>query len=511
MTSRREFVQIGAACALARALPLEAQPVLEEGGIAALGIAALQEGLTLSRFSSAQLVQTYFTRIAAIDKAGPRLNALIELNPDAAAIAAALDRERKDKGPRGPLHGIPIVIKDNIETGDKMLTTAGSLALADAPAPKDADLVRRLRDAGAVILGKTNLSEWANFRSLHSTSGWSARGGQTLNPYALDHDPSGSSSGSAVAVAASLCAAAVGTETDGSIVSPASVNGIVGIKPTVGLIPGTGIVPISHRQDTAGPMARSVADAALLLGVLAGASFGRALDPNGLKGARIGVARQMFGFSGGVDRLIESALGVLKGSGAILVDPVEIPNYSKLSELEFEALLWEFKAGLNSYLQGRGAMVKSLKDVIDFNERNRDREMPHFGQDVMVMAESKGPLTTKAYRDLVERLTRLAHREGVDRVMEERKLDALVAPTGGPAWRIDYKTGDQFGGGCSTIAAVAGYPHVTVPAGELAGLPVGLSLFGSPRTEVKLIRYAYAFEQATKLRRTPAYLPSARS
>jgi amidase len=472
------------------------------------GIASLQEGLTLSHFTSAQLVDAYLSRIARIDNAGPRLNAVIELNPDASAIAAALDRERKQKGPRGPLHGLPVLVKDNIETGDKMMTTAGSLALAGPPAAKDADLVRRLRDAGAVILGKTNLSEWANFRSLHSTSGWSARGGQTLNPYALDHDPSGSSSGSAVAVAASLCAAAVGTETDGSIVSPASINGIVGIKPTLGLIPGTGIVPISHRQDTAGPMARTVADAALLLGALAGASYGRALDPNGLKGARIGVARQMFGFNGGVDRVIESAFDVLKGLGAVLIDPVEIANYSKLSGLEFEALLWEFKSDLNSYLQGRGTVVRSLQDVIDFNEKNHDREMPHFGQDIMLSAEAKGPLTSKAYRDLVERLNRLARHDGIDRLMEDRKLDALVAPTGGPAWKIDYKAGDLFGGGCSAVAAIAGYPHITVPAGALDGLPIGLSFFGSPRTETKLIRYAYAFEQASRLRRPPAYLPS---
>ena len=500
MPSRREILQLGAAFIVRAAA--QSDDNLEEATIA-----QLQEALTLSRFTSVQLVEKYLARIQQIDKAGPRINAVIELNPEAEAIAAALDRERKASGPRGPMHGIPVLIKDNIETGDKMMTSAGSLALA-ASAAKDAALVTRLRASGAILLGKTNLSEWANFRSSHSTSGWSGRGGQTRNPYALDRDPSGSSSGSGAAVSASLCAVAIGTETDGSVVSPSSINGVVGIKPTVGLIPGTGIVPISHRQDTAGPMTRTVADAAILLGVLAGATYGQALDPNGLKGARIGVARQVFGFNDAVDRIMASAIDTLKGLGAQIVDPAMIPSYSKLSEPENEALLWEFKNDLNEYLEARGAAVRSLKDVIEFNEKNRDREMPYFGQDLMIKAEAKGPLGSKAYRDVETRLNRMAKQEGIDATMIKLGLDALIAPTGGPAWPIDYVDGDHFTGGCSTPAAVAGYPHITVPAGHVDGLPVGLSFFGSPRTEVKLIKYAYAFEQATHARKAPRYLAS---
>ncbi|HLW75512.1 MAG TPA: amidase, partial [Bryobacteraceae bacterium] len=389
----------------------------------------------------------------------------------------------------------------------KMMTSAGSLALASS-APKDAELVARLRAAGAIVLGKTNLSEWANFRSSHSISGWSGRGGQTRNPYALDRNPSGSSSGSGAAVAASLCAAAVGTETDGSVVSPSSVNGIVGIKPTVGLIPGAGIVPISHRQDTAGPMARSVSDAAILLGALAGAGYGQALDPRGLAGARIGVARQIFGFNEHVDRIIDEAIETLKRQGAQIVDPANIPTYAKFSEPENEALQWEFKNDLNAYLERRGGSVKSLKDILDFNTRNADRELKYFGQDVMLKSQAKGALTERAYRDLVAKIERIAKHDGIDAVMTKLALDALVAPTDGPAWPIDYVDGDHFAGGASTPAAVAGYPHVTVPAGYVYGLPIGLSFFGSPRSEVKLIKYAFAFEQATKVRRAPQYLPT---
>ena len=470
-------------------------------------IAQFQEGLTLSRYTSVQLVEKYLARIQQIDKSGPRVNAVIELNPEAEAIAAALDQERKTKGSRGPMHGIPVLIKDNIDTGDRMMTSAGSLALASSAA-KDAALVARLRASGAILLGKTNLSEWANFRSSHSTSGWSGRGGQTKNPYALDRDPSGSSSGSAAAVSANLCAVAIGTETDGSIVSPSSINGIVGIKPTVGLIPGLGIVPVSHRQDTAGPMGRTVADAALLLGALAGATYGQALDPNGLQGARIGVARQVFGFNEAVDRMMESVIDTLKHLGAQIVDPAMIPTYSRLSEPENEALLWEFKNDLNAYLEARGGAVRSLKDVIEFNQKNREREMPYFGQDLMIKAESKGPLSSRTYLDAETRLNRMAKRDGIDATMTKLALDALIAPTDGPAWPIDYVDGDHFTGGCSTPAAVAGYPHITVPAGMVHGLPVGLSFFGSPRTEVKLIKYAYAFEQATNARRAPQYLPT---
>ncbi len=501
MKSRREFIQLGAGFALAMQSG-PAQDNLEEATIA-----QLQEALTLSRFTSVDLVHRYLERIQRIEKSGPQINSVIELNLEAEAIAAALDRERKEKGVRGPLHGIPILIKDNIDTGDKMMTSAGSLALMSSAA-KDAPLVARLRDAGAVLLGKTNLSEWANFRSSHSTSGWSGRGGQTRNPYALDRDPSGSSSGTGAAVSACLCAAGVGTETDGSIVSPSSINGLVGIKPTVGLIPGAGIVPVSHRQDTAGPMARTVADAALLLGAMAGASYGQALDPNGLRGARIGVARQIFGFNDRVDKLMESAIGTLKDLGATIVDPATIPTYSKLSEPENEALLYEFKADLNAYLERRGAAVRSLKDVIAFNERNADRELKYFGQDLMTKAEAKGPTSSREYQSLVSKLNKLAKNDGLDAAMTKLALDAMVAPTDGPAWPIDYVDGDHFTGGASTPAAVAGYPHVTVPMGFVFGLPVGISFFGSPRTEVKLIKYAFAFEQATKVRRAPEFLPS---
>ena len=498
MPSRRELLKIGAAAFALEQLG-SAQWAFEEPTIA-----ELQSALANSSVTSERLVEIYTDRIQKIDKSGPRINAVIEMNPQAAEIAAALDRERKEKGPRGPLHGIPVLIKDNIDTGDKMMTSAGSLALMSS-APKDAELVVRLRAAGAIILGKTNLSEWANFRSTHSTSGWSGRGGQTHNPYALDRNPSGSSSGTGAAVAANLCAAGVGTETDGSIVSPSSVNGIVGIKPTVGLIPGAGIVPVSHRQDTAGPIARTVADAAMLLGALVGASYGRALDPNGLRGARIGVARQIFGFNDQVDKLIESAIDTMKQLGAEIVDPAEIATYSKLSEPETEALLYEFKADLNAYLEARGGAMKNLQDVIAFNDKNLNREMPWFGQDQFLRAQEKGPLSSKAYRDLLTRLNRLAKQDGIDATMSKLALDALVAPTDGPAWPTDYVLGDHFTGGSSTPAAVAGYPHVTVPAGYVFGLPVGISFFGSPRMEMKLIKYAYAFEQATKARRPPQF------
>ncbi len=498
MSSRREFLYAAAALTAARASA--ETPNVEESTLSELGA-----GLASGRFTSVALVEQYQARIADIDK---KINSVIELNPDAPAIAASLDRERKEKGPRSPLHGIPILIKDNIDTADRMMTTAGSLALAGSPAPKDAALVTRLRDAGAVLLGKTNLSEWANYRSSHSTSGWSGRGGQTRNPYCLDRNPSGSSSGSGAAVAASLCAAAVGTETDGSVVSPSSMCGIVGIKPTIGLIPGAGIVPISHRQDTAGPMARTVADAALLLSALAGASYGRAFEANGLKGARLGVARQLFGFNDPVDKMMIDVLKVLSGLGAVLVDPVNIPAFSKLGEMESEAMSYEFKADLNAYLAARGGPMLTLADVISFNEKNRAREMPYFEQDLFVKAEARGPLSSKPYRDLESKLRSAAKQDGIDRAMIDQKLDALVAPTDAPAWLTDYVLGDHSLSNASMPAAVAGYPHVTVPAMQIYGLPVGLSFFGSPRTEVKLIRYAYAFEQAANARKPPRYSAS---
>lgn len=457
-------------------------------------------------------MRQYLDRIDQLDRRGPQLRAVIEVNPDALAIADALDAEAKAKGPRGPLHGVPLLIKDNIDTADRMKTTAGSLALADAPAPKlDAPLVKRLRAAGAVILGKTNLSEWANFRSTHSVSGWSGRGGQTRNPYALDRNPSGSSSGSGVAVAAELCAMAVGTETDGSIVSPASVNGIVGIKPTIGLIPGAGIVPIAHSQDTAGPMARSVSDAAALLTVLGtrGEDYTKSLDASGLRGTRLGVARKFFGRNAAVDRLMEQAIAELKRAGAEIIDPADLPTHNQFNEAEFEVLLYEFKSDLNAYLESRGGPVRSLKDLIAFNEKHRREEMPYFEQEICESAEKKGPLTDNAYIEALARCRRLSREEGIDAVLRKHKLDAIVAPTNGPAWLIDWVNGDQDTGGCSSPAAIAGYPHVTVPAGFVQGLPVGLSFFGTAWTEAKLIRLAYAFEKAAGGWKPPRFLGSA--
>ena len=471
------------------------------------------------------ITEKYLARIREIDKQGPAVNAVIELNPDALDIAGKLDAERRDKGPRGPMHGIPILIKDNIDTADRITTTAGSLALEGAIPARDAFIVQRLRDAGVVLLGKTNLSEWANFRSNRSSSGWSGRGGQTRNPYALDRNPCGSSSGSGAAVSASLCAAAIGTETDGSIVCPSSTNGIVGIKPTLGLISRSGIIPIAHSQDTAGPMARTVSDAAILLGALTGmdpldsataGSIGKSfpdyakfLDRDGLKGARIGVARKFFGFHEKVDKLMEEAIQIMKGLGVTVVDPADIPTTGKFDDSEYEILLYEFKADLNKYLAGLGpdARAHSLKEIIEFNEKNRDREMPFFEQEIFLQAEAKGTLSSKAYRKALSKNHRLSRKEGIDKVMGKYRLDALIAPTGGPAWPIDLINGDHFSGGCSTPAAVAGYPHVTVPAGFVFGLPVGISFFGRAYTESTLIRLAFAFEQATRHRAPPKFLP----
>ena len=479
-----------------------------------LTISDLQQALQSGKYSSKDLVEKYSDRINDIDKKGPALYSVIELNPDAERIAVALDRERKEKGPRSPLHGIPILIKDNIDTHDRMMTTAGSLALVGAKPARDAAVAQKLREAGAVILGKTNLSEWANFRSTKSSSGWSARGGQTRNPYALDRNPCGSSSGSGVAVAANLCAAAIGTETDGSIVCPSNANSLVGIKPTLGLVGGAGIVPIAHSQDTAGPMARTVADAAVLLGAIAqnrNIDFTKSLDRNGLRGMRLGVARKHFGFNERVDRLMNDLLAELKRLGAVLVDPADIPTAGKFDESEFEVLLYEFKADLNAYLAGLGpqAPVRSLKDVIEFNEKNREREMPYFGQDIMIKAQEKGPLTSKPYIQALRKNHRLTRSQGIDFVMKRNRLDALVAPTGGPPWPTDWVNGDHFTGGYSSASAVAGYPHITVPAGYIFGLPVGISFFGGANSDAKLIGIAYAFEQATKARRAPKFLERA--
>jgi amidase len=528
---RRKFIGAGLALGLAAALPGTPEglsalasfaPASNADELEEVSIAGLQEGMRGGKWSARELAEKYIERIERFDRKGPALKSVIELNPDAVSLAAALDRERKDGRVRSPLHGVPILLKDNIDTADRMQTTAGSLALVGTPAPRDAFIAARLREAGAVILGKTNLSEWANFRSTHSSSGWSGRGGQTRNPYAIDRNPCGSSSGSGVAVAANFAAAAVGTETDGSIVCPSSASGIVGIKPTLGLVSRSGIIPIAHSQDTAGPMARTVADACVLLGALAGidlrdratqssrgkshTDYTRFLDPAGLRGARIGVARKFFGFSDRVDKLMTDAIDALKRAGAIVIDPADLPSHGKYDDSEFEVLLYEFKADLNKYLAERGAGVpRSLKELIDFNERNREREMPYFGQEIFIRAQAKGPLTDKAYLAALAKNHRLSRAEGIDAVMTKHRLDAIIAPTGGPPWTTDLVNGDHFSGGSSTPAAVAGYPNINVPAGYVYGLPVGISFFGRAYSEPVLIRLAYAFEQATRHRRPPQF------
>lgn len=519
--SRRTFVAAAAAAAsLPRALaaPFE----LEEASIA-----ALQSGQQSGRYTAQSLCESYLARIQDLDRTGPALRAVIETNPDALAIARALDQERKSKGPRGPLHGIPILIKDNIDTADRMSTTAGSLALEGSIAKADSFVALQLRAAGAVILGKTNLSEWANFRSTHSTSGWSGRGGLTRNPYALDRNTSGSSSGSAAATAANLCAAAVGSETDGSIVSPSAMCALVGIKPTVGLIGRSGIIPISINQDTAGPMARTVADAAALLSALAGVDprdpytqtparksapdYTKFLDPNGLRGARIGVARKFFGTNRDVDALMESAIEEIKRRGAVIVDPADLPTHGKFDDSEFEAMLYEFRDGLNRYLSATApsVQVRSLDALIEFNEKNRTREMPYFGQEILLQARKKSPFNGKAYMDALAKNRRLSRTEGIDAVLKKNNLDAILAPAGGPAWLTDLVAGDHDTGGSSTPAAVAGYPNIAVPAGFVHGLPVGISFFGAAWSEPTLIKIASGFEAAVNARRKPEFLPTA--
>jgi amidase len=489
-------------------------------------VSELQQGMTSGRYTARSITEKYLARIEAIDKHGPAINAVIEVNPEAVNIAKALDKERKEKRLRGPLHGIPVLIKDNIDTGDRMMTTAGSLALLGSRPLKDSVVAQKLREAGAVILGKTNLSEWANIRSNQSTSGWSGRGGQTKNPFVLDRNPCGSSSGSGAGVSANLCAVAIGTETDGSIVCPASTNGVVGLKPTVGLVSRSGIIPISHSQDTAGPLCRTVRDAAILLGALTGvdeedkatsesrgksyADYSQFLVADGLRGARIGVVRGTFGFNAAVDALMGTALDLLRSQGAVLVDPAEIETRGKFDDSEVTVFMYELKADLNAYLARLGprAPVHTLQEIIEFNEKHREQEMPYFGQELFLKSELKGPLTSQEYLDALKKNHQLARTEGIDAVMDKNKLDALVGPTGGPAWLTDLVTGDHFGGGSSSTAAVAGYPNISVPAGEVFGLPVGISFFGRAWSEPVLIRLAYAYEQASKHRKPPQFLPT---
>ena len=472
--------------------------------------------------TSRSITQLYLERIDSLDKRGPELRHMLDLNPDALEIAERLDSERKQGRVRGQMHGIPVLLKDNIDTADRMTTTAGSLALEGSIPAQDAFIARRLREAGAVLLGKTNLSEWANIRSTRSSSGWSARGGQGRNPFVLDRNPCGSSSGSGGAISASYAAVAVGTETDGSIVCPSSANGLAGIKPTLGLVSRSGIIPIAHSQDTAGPMARTVADAATLLGALAGidprdpatsASRGRShpdytrfLDRNGLRGKRIGVLRSRFGFHERVDAILDEALAVMRREGAVIIDPVEVKSRG-IGEHESIVLSYEFKDGVNRYLAGTPrAPVRTLAEVIAFNTANAEASMPYFGQDTLVKAEGRGGLETPEYREALAAMLEGARAGGIDATIAEHRLDAIMAPTGGPAWPIDVINGDHFGGGSSGYAARAGYPNVTVPAGFVHGLPVGLSLFAGVWQEPALIAMAYAYEQASRVRRAPQFL-----
>ena len=473
-------------------------------------IAQLQEKMKSGAMTSEEITKKYLDRIERVDKNGPQLKSVIEVNPDALKIARQLDAERKSGKVRGPLHGIPVLIKDNIDTGDKMQTTAGSLALVGAAAPEDAVIVSKLREAGAVLLGKTNLSEWANFRSTRSSSGWSGRGGQVRNPYSTDRSPCGSSSGTGAAVSANLCTIGIGTETDGSIVCPSGINGVVGIKPTLGLWNGDGIIPISHSQDTAGPMARSVADAAVLLGALAEKSldYTQSLDVNGLKNARIGIASDFFGFHTEVEKLMADVFLSMKNSGATLVENLKFEKREEWGKLEWQVLISEFKADLNTYLKNRtGLKVQSLADLIEFNKKNADTELKWFGQEIFEDAEKTKGLDDPVYKEALSKVKEMTQK-GIEKLMDEHQLDALIAPTNGPSWTIDLVNGDHFGGGSSEAAAIAGYPAITVPAGFVHGLPVGITFFGKAWSEPTLIKLAYAFEQATKHRKAPGFLKS---
>jgi amidase len=531
-STRREFLKTGGVLAAGMSVAPLLGACATVGALAPItnveemGIAEIQAAMKAGRLSTESLVQMYLARIQAIDRNGPTLRSVQEINPDAIPIARALDEERKAGRSRGPLHGIPVLLKDNIATADKMETTAGALALVGARPREDSTIAQRLRQAGAVILGKASMSEWAYFKSTPGSSGWSARSGQARNPYALNRTPCGSSSGSAIAVAASLVTVSIGTETDGSIICPAGVNGVVGIKPTVGLTSRAGVIPISVTQDTIGPFGRTVADAAAVLGALVGvdqrdpatqASFGKAqtdyakyLELNGLRGARLGVPREgYFGYSPKADAIVNQAIETLRQGGATIVDPVKIPNFDRaaLTSAELVVLLYEFKAGVNAYLAGvaPGALVRTLDDVIEFNKRNTRENMPYFGQELLVRAQAKGDLTEAEYLEALEKCRRLAGKEGMDAIMDELSLDALIAPTTTPAWPVDLVNGDQFRGSSAKSAALVGYPLVSVPAGFAQGLPVGITFMGRAWSEPTLIKLAYAFEQASKARRPPQY------
>jgi len=539
MLHRRDFFKIGSLGVLATLIPGisacnqnngETDSVSSRSNnpdflLDELTISKLQEKMASGELSSQRITELYLQRIENIDKNGPRLSSVIEVNPDAVFIAKQMDNERKEGKLRGPLHGIPVMIKDNIDTSDKMQTTAGSLALVGETALKDSYVVKKLREAGVVIIAKTNLSEWANFRSTNSSSGWSSRGGQTRNPYMLDRSPCGSSSGSGVAVSANLCTIAIGTETDGSVVCPSSINGIVGIKPTVGLIGRSGIIPISHSQDTAGPMARTVQDAALLLGTLTGidpddkttvssegkvfSDYSQFLDENGLKGKRIGIDRSNFGFSDKVDELINNNISIIEKSGATLIELEKITTEKFDWDDEMQLLLFEFKQDLNKYLKQRGLpQMKTLENLIQFNEENKSTVMPYFGQEIFIMAQEKGDLNSQEYLDIKTRIDHIVRKNGIDRVMTELQLDAIIAPTTSPAWTIDLVNGDHYIGGSSSLAAMAGYPNITVPAGYIQDLPVGISFYGTAWSESKLIEIAYAFEQLTTQRKAPEFKPT---
>jgi amidase len=488
-------------------------------------ILELQAKQASDELSAVALVEYYLRRIGALDQAGPKVNSVIEVNPEAQSIAEERDRERRQGRIRGALHGIPILIKDNIDTHDSMQTTAGSIALEGHYAKRDARLVERLRAAGAVILGKANLSEWANFRGEHSVSGWSSRGGLTRNPHALDRTACGSSSGSAAAVAADFCAGAVGTETDGSIICPAQTCGVVGLKPTLGLVSRSGIIPIAHSQDTAGPIGRTVTDVAVLLGAMAGTDrrdratqvksrrghrdYTRYLKEGGLRGIRLGVARNMLGPDPRLAEILEAALEVMRDLGAVIIDPADLPNMDTFGKTEIEVLYYEFKADLNRYLQelGPDVRVHSLEEVIAFNNDHKARVMPFFGQERMITAQGKGPLTTKKYRQALARNHRLTRREGIDALLRKHRLQAIVCISGGPAWLIDLANGDPRSWDMESTSppAVAGYPHITVPAGFIHGLPIGLSFFARAWSEPTLLKAAYAFEQASRVRKPPRF------